>query len=60
MLGRPGRAGGVITVCRFREGGTPGREERLAQVLHGPQPPPTEREEGEFPNSELGAPGVVR
>lgn len=51
MLGRLGRAGGVITGCRFWEGVIPEQEERRAQVPCEPQM------KGEFPSGELGAPG---
>lgn len=46
MLGLPGQVGGVITVCRFRNGGIPGQEEQLSQVVHGPRPLPMEGNEG--------------
>lgn len=46
MLGLPGQARGVITVCRFRKGGIPVQEEQLSQVVRGPQPPPMEGDEG--------------
>lgn len=52
MLGRLGRAGGVITGCRFWEGVIPEQEERRAQVPCEPQM------KGEFPSGELGAPGA--